>query len=358
VLSVARGRDRWEQSVKTDAFDYPLPQEAVADRPLRPRSACRLLVLERDRIHDARFGDLTRWLTPGDLVVVNDTRVLRARLDARRPGGGRLEILLVEIESPERALALVHGARRLRAAMSLELEGGERVVAEERRGEHWCLRTCGAGWEEIMERVGSLPIPPYLGREANEDDDDDYQTVFARNAGSVASPTAGLHFDSALLDRLTAAGVGIDALTLHVGAGTFTPVRTEEIEDHRMHAESYAVSAALAARIAEVRARGRRVVAVGTTVVRALESYARVPASERGEPYAGRTDLYIRPGFRFVLVDALVTNFHAPRSSLLVLVSAFAGRERILEAYRHALAQGYRFLSYGDAMFITAPHAF
>ncbi len=343
--------------MKIEAFDYPLPQEAIADRPVWPRSACRLLVVERDRTHDTCFGDLVRWLTPGDLLVVNDTRVWRARFEARRPGGGRLEILLVGLESPERALALVHGARRVREGMTLELEGGARIVAEGRRDEHWCLRAPGDGWEALMERFGRVPIPPYLGREERACDAEDYQTVFARAAGSVAAPTAGLHFDAELLARLGGSGIEIGTLTLHVGAGTFTPVRTVEIEDHRMHAEAYGVPVELATRLAAVRAAGRRVVAVGTTVVRALESYARVPASLRGAPYEGWTDLYIRPGFRFALVDALVTNFHAPRSSLLVLVAALAGHERLLEAYRHALDRGYRFLSYGDAMFVTGRHA-
>lgn len=343
--------------MKIEAFDYPLPPEAIADSPVRPRSACRLLVVERDRLHDARFGDLGRWLVPGDLLVVNDTRVWRARFTAHRPGGGGLEILLVGLESPERALALVRGARRVRAGTILELAGGVRILAEERRGEHWCLRAPAGGWEALMERFGRLPIPPYLGRDETAEDDEDYQTVFARNAGSVAAPTAGLHFDAELLARLADAGIESAALTLHVGAGTFTPVRTEEIEDHRMHAETYAISSALAERLRAAREARRRVIAVGTTVVRALESYARLPAAERGEAYTGSTDLYIRPGFRFALVDALVTNFHAPRSSLLVLVSAFAGRERVLAAYAHALARGYRFLSYGDALFITGRHA-
>jgi S-adenosylmethionine:tRNA ribosyltransferase-isomerase len=266
-------------------------------------------------------------------------------------------MLLVGLESPERALALVHGARRLRPGMLLELEGGATVEAVERRGEHWCLRDPGGAWETLMEQHGHVPIPPYLDREDTPSDTVDYQTVFARVAGSVAAPTAGLHFDAVLLGRLTEAGVEVATLTLHVGAGTFSPVRTQRIEDHRMHAETYAIPEKLAARLVAVHAAGRRVIAVGTTVVRALESYARTPAGGRGAPWAGETDLYIRPGFRFALVDALVTNFHAPRSSLLVLVAALAGRERMLAAYRHALDHGYRFLSYGDAMFITGRHA-
>ncbi len=340
-----------------EAFDYPLPEAAIAARPTQPRSACRLLVVERDTLHEARFGELIRWLVPGDLVVVNDTRVWHARFRARRPGGGRVEMLLVGLESPERALALVHGARRLRPGMLLELEGGATVEAVERRGEHWCLRDPGGAWETLMEQHGHVPIPPYLDREDTPSDTVDYQTVFARVAGSVAAPTAGLHFDAVLLGRLTEAGVEVATLTLHVGAGTFSPVRTQRIEDHRMHAETYAIPEELAGRLAAVHAADRRVIAVGTTVVRALESYARTPAGGRGAPWAGETDLYIRPGFRFALVDALVTNFHAPRSSLLVLVAALAGRERMLAAYRHALDHGYRFLSYGDAMFITGRHA-
>lgn len=342
--------------MRIEDFDYVLPPGAVAARPLHPRSACRLLIVERHGCRDGRFTDLPERLDPVDLLVVNDTRVWRARLRACRPGGGRVEILVVGLEGPERALALVHGARRLRPGMPLRLEQGEAIVVEERRGEHWCLRTEGAGWEALMERAGHVPIPPYLGRDELPEDAEDYQTVFARRAGSVAAPTAGLHFDAPLLDRLAARGLVPAALTLHVGAGTFTPLRTARIEDHRMHAESFTVSAELVERIRRTRAAGGRVVAVGTTVVRALESYARTAAAERGEPYEGATDLYIRPGFRFRLVDALVTNFHAPRSTLLVLVAALAGRERILEAYRHALAHGYRFLSYGDAMFITGRH--
>ena len=290
---------------------------------------------------------------PGDLLVLNDTRVIPARLFGTKPTGGAVELLIERIVDERRAHAHLKASKFPRPGTRIALAGGGTLMVGERRGDLVEVSTDAAETlPALLERVGHIPLPPYIDRPDTGADRERYQTVFAARPGAVAAPTAGLHFDQALLDQLVAAGVRLGRLTLHVGAGTFQPVRAEQLAEHRLHAEQVEVGAELCAQIAETRARGGRVVAVGTTVVRALET-----AAESGvvQPYAGETRLFIHPGrdFRFRVVDALMTNFHLPRSTLLMLVCAFAGRERVLAAYAHAVAAGYRFYSYGDAMWIT-----
>ena len=335
--------------MRVSDFDYCLPDDLVARYPAARRSASRLLVVAGDGPRDACFADLPQWLRSGDLLVLNDTRVIRARLPGRKPTGGRVEIFVERIEGPRRILARVRASKGLRTGGEVELGAGRvRAVCAGRVGE-FHLIDLDRPADELLERHGEVPLPPYLGRPAEPLDAERYQTVYARRAGAVAAPTAGLHFDSAMLERLAAAGIGSATLTLHVGSGTYQPIRTDDPDNHPMHAEAVEVSEGLCAAVAAAKARGGRVVAIGTTCVRALETAAR---AGRLEPWSGATRLFIRPGFEFRCVDALLTNFHQPRSTLLLLVAAFAGRERVLGAYRHAVAKGYRFLSYGDAMFL------
>ncbi len=332
-------------------FAYHLPEDLIARYPCERRSDSRLLHLEgrSGAIRDRKFTDLPDLLRRGDLLVFNDTRVLPARLHGVKDGsGGRVELLLERSLDAYRILAQIRASKSPRPGSRLTLTGGHRALVTGKRGEFWELR-----FEDealgVFERVGEIPLPPYLQRAAEPLDRERYQTIYARVPGAVAAPTAGLHFDDAVLERLAAAGVASAHLTLHVGAGTFQPVRVEDLETHRMHAERTSVSEALCAEIERARERGGRVVAVGTTCVRALESAA---ASGALAPFAGETRLFIRPGYRFRVVDVLLTNFHLPESSLLMLVCAFAGAAQVLEAYRHAVTGRYRFFSYGDAMFV------
>jgi len=333
-------------------FHYDLPRELIAQAPLAERSSSRLLVLDgaTRAIDDRRFADLPDLLRPGDLLVCNDTRVLPARLSGNRtPSGGRVELLLERVLSSRRVLVQLRASHMPKPGAEIELEGGARARVNSRDDgfvELTLDRDAAALWREH----GEMPLPPYIERAPDESDRERYQTVFARSPGAVAAPTAGLHFDAALLAELDARGIERAFLTLHVGAGTFEPVRTERIEEHELHAEWLSVSAEVCAAVASCRARRGRVVAVGTTSVRALETAAR---SGSLAPFAGESALFIYPGFRFRVVDALVTNFHLPESSLLMLVAAFAGREATLAAYRHAVERRYRFFSYGDAMFVT-----
>lgn len=332
-------------------FSYPLPRELIAQHPLPERAASRLLALDggSGALRDLRFADFPSLLQPGDLLVVNDTRVLPARLLGRKASGGACELLLERILDTRRILAQARASKGLRPGTSIALPGGATAEVIARRGE---LHELALDRDALayFEAHGNMPLPPYLGREAEAADRERYQTVFADEPGAVAAPTAGLHFDRATLQALERAGVGIARLTLHVGAGTFQPLRSDDIAAHRMHAERYCVPAATVAAIEAARQHGGRVVAVGTTVVRALES-----AAAAGDLAAtgGETDIFIVPGHRFRVVDALLTNFHLPESTLLMLVAAFAGRERVLAAYHHAIAGRYRFFSYGDAMFVT-----
>ncbi len=333
-------------------FDYRLPQHLIADHPSQPRSASRLLVVPAaGGFRDAGMVDFPACLREGDLLVFNDTRVIPARLFGRKASGGRVEVLVERLLDEQRVLAHVRASKSPRPGVRLILaEGALEAEVAGRRGELFELVFAGPGPVlESLERHGHVPLPPYIDRPDRASDRDDYQTLFARRPGAVAAPTAGLHFDPPLLAAIEACGVRSTCVTLHVGAGTFQPVRVERLEDHVMHAEHLDVSQAVCEQVAQTRAAGGRVVAVGTTVVRSLESAA---AGGRLEPFSGDTRLFITPGYRFRVVDALLTNFHLPRSTLLMLVSAFAGRERVMAAYRHAIERQYRFYSYGDAMFL------
>ncbi len=343
-------------------FHYHLPEDRIARRPPAERTGARLLVLdEAGAVADRRFVDLPGLLAPGDLLVLNDTRVIPARIEARKPTGGRVELLLERIvdERPGEARLLVHlrASHPPKAGGRVELPEGVEGEVEGRDGRLFRLRLHGLATPllDYLERVGHTPLPPYIRRPDDAGDRDRYQTVFARRPGAVAAPTAGLHFDEAMLERLRVHGVETARVTLHVGAGTFTPVESEDLTAHRMHAERVEVSPETVAAVAAARERGGRVVAVGTTVVRALESAA---ASGELSAYTGETTLFITPGYRFRVVDALLTNFHLPESTLLMLVCAFGGYEPVMAAYRHAVAGQYRFFSYGDAMFLCreGPH--
>jgi len=332
-------------------FSYPLPRELIAQHPLPERTASRLLALDggSGAIRDLRFTDLASLLRAGDLLVLNDTRVLPARLLGRKASGGACELLLERILDTRRILAQARASKGLRPGARISLPGGASAIAVARRGE---LHELELDRDALayFEAHGSMPLPPYIAREAGAPDRERYQTVFADEPGAVAAPTAGLHFDHATLQALEQTGTGIARLTLHVGAGTFQPLRSDDIAAHRMHEERFRVPAATVAAIEATRLRGGRVIAVGTTVVRALESAAATGGLAAAE---GETGIFIVPGHRFRVVDALLTNFHLPESTLLMLVAAFAGRERVLAAYHHAIAGGYRFFSYGDAMFVT-----
>jgi len=339
--------------MRREDFHYDLPDERIARYPTPERSASRLLIVEPGGFSDRHMRDWPDLLTPQDLVVFNNSKVMPARLSGRKDSGGRVEILITEILSPVRARALIRSSKPPRAGTGCRLEAGVRLTVAGRDPEGWVVEhDRGEGWA-WLERVGHVPIPPYLDRPDEPTDRERYQTVYAKYMGSVAAPTAGLHFDACLLDALAQRGIQTVEVTLHVGPGTFEPVRTERIEDHRMHEEAYTVSPEAAERLTRVREAGGRIVAVGTTVVRTLETLAQNAAPGQAlRPGSGRTRLFIRPGFVFRLTDALLTNFHQPQSTLLPLVAAFAGTERIRAAYAHALSHGYRFLSYGDAMWI------
>jgi len=321
-------------------FRYDLPPSLIAQQPLARRSASRLMVLEGDSIRHCRFEALVDLLDADDVLVVNDSRVIKARLVARKDSGGQAEILVERIHSESRALCQVRVSKALKPGRFLQL-GEHRIDVVERNGEFYLL-DFNAPAVGFLEAHGRVPLPPYIDRDAETEDERRYQTVYAREPGAVAAPTAGLHFDEDLLGRVRGKGVEVVPLTLHVGAGTFQPVRQEDLSRHRMHGERYAIPPA--SRQAIDGCRGR-VVAVGTTVVRALESAAATGAD------CGETRLFITPGYAFRAVDALVTNFHLPESTLLMLVSAFAGVEPVRRAYRAAVEEGYRFFSYGDAMF-------
>jgi S-adenosylmethionine:tRNA ribosyltransferase-isomerase len=331
-------------------FHYELPDELIARHPTPRRSDSRLLHLHGtsgERV-DRRFADLPTLLSPGDLLVFNDTRVIPARIHGRKETGGRIEILLERVIAGERALVQLRSSKPAAVGSRIHIAEGLGARVEGREEEFWVLEFPG-GAVVAFERHGEMPLPPYLHRPAEDADRERYQTVYARAPGAVAAPTAGLHFDEPLIAACERAGVARTHVTLHVGAGTFQPVRVEELNEHRMHAELAEVSPATCKAVADCRARGGRVVAVGTTAVRALESAA---AAGRLEPFAGDTRLFITPGYRFRVVDALLTNFHLPESTLLMLVAAFAGTGHVLRAYEHAVAARYRFFSYGDAMFV------
>jgi len=336
--------------VRRADFHYELPENLIAQQPLAERSASRLLTLDgaSGALADRQFRELPQLLETGDLLVFNDTRVIPARLFAMKESGGKVELLLERPLEGNQALVHARASKPLKPGMPLSSGGGTiRVI--ERRADLWAVELPEPALN-FFERHGQMPLPPYIRREPDAADSTRYQSVFASRRGAVAAPTASLHFDDELLAVIEARGVERAFVTLHVGAGTFQPVRTDAVGAHVMHAEFVEVSEAACEAVARTRARGGRVVAVGTTVVRALESAA---GKGRLEPYVGDSSLFIVPGFKFHVVDAMVTNFHLPESTLLMLVSAFAGREAVLDAYRHAVDAQYRFFSYGDAMFVN-----
>lgn len=337
-------------------FAYHLPTDLIAQRPALQRSGSRLLRLSRSggAISDLQFVDFPGLLRPGDLLVFNDTRVIPARVLGAKPTGGQVEILLERILEGRRILAHVHASKALRAEVPVLLPGEveARFIAR-----HADLFELELSTEPLayFERYGAMPLPPYIERTSESDDATRYQTVYARESGAVAAPTAGLHFDDAMLTRCAELGVQTAYVTLHVGAGTFQSIRVDDLDQHQMHQERVNVSSAVCEAINKTRARGGRIIAVGTTVVRSLESAA---ATGVLAPFAGETRLFIRPGYPFRVVDALLTNFHLPESTLLMLVCAFGGYDAVMNAYRHAVVQRYRFFSYGDAMFLEkAPGA-
>jgi S-adenosylmethionine:tRNA ribosyltransferase-isomerase len=322
-------------------FDYELPAELIAQHPTHERSSSRLLHLSPDgSIEDLRMSDLPRLVSARDVLVLNDTRVIKARLTGRKASGGRIELFVERIAGPREALALMKASHPPAAGSALVLDGAVRASVISREKDLYRV-AFSEDVEGVLERFGAVPLPPYIAHAPSAADAERYQTVYARVPGAVAAPTAGLHFDAPLLAAVQARGALVARLTLHVGAGTFQPVRGELVEAHRMHKERFSIPPATMQAIS-----GRRVLAVGTTSLRALETAARSGELE------GETDLFVYPGFEFRVVKRLLTNFHLPRSTLLMLVAAFAGRERILEAYYHAIHERYRFFSYGDAMLI------
>lgn len=334
-------------------FHYELPEELIARYPSEQRSDCRLLCVDGNsgELAHRRFPDLLDLLQPGDLLVFNDTRVIPARLHGHKASGGKVEMLLERPLDAHRGLAHLRASKSPKPGTELHFEGGIRAVVEGRREALFELRFLGeTPMIELLERHGHMPLPPYITRDDELSDRDRYQTVYARRDGAVAAPTAGLHFDEPLLERLAAKGVESAFVTLHVGAGTFQPVRADDIREHQMHSEWVEVSETVCERVRAARAAGRRVIAVGTTSVRCLES-----ASAGGEiaPLRGDTDIFIYPGYEWRCVDALITNFHLPESTLLMLVSSFAGYDSVMTAYREAVRERYAFFSYGDAMFLT-----
>ena len=341
--------------MKKSDFHYALPPELIAQAPLPRRSASRLLSVPPGDLpfEDLQVTDLPDLLRAGDLLVFNDTRVIPARLHGQKATGGRVEIMVERLQPGNEALAQLGVSKPPKPGSRIELDAGGAAQVLGREGEFWQLRFDVEGTlADWLQQAGQLPLPPYIRRTPGADDAERYQTVFAREAGAVAAPTAGLHFDEPLLDALRARGVAMGQVTLHVGAGTFQPVRVEDLREHRMHSEWLNVGARLVEQVRDTRAAGGRVVAVGTTVVRALES----ATGEDGtlHPFSGETRLFILPGYRIRSVDALLTNFHLPESTLLMMVSAFAGKDRMFAAYDHAIRERYRFFSYGDAMLIWA----
>lgn len=338
--------------MKLSDFDYQLPPALIAYQPLAERTESRLLVLDplNNQFKDQHFYELSQFLKAGDLLVFNNTKVIPARLYGQKTSGGKVEVLIERIQNPQQALAHIRASKSPKPGTILELEGAFQVTVLAREGELFQLQLPEKeSFFELLDQYGHIPLPPYIERPDVTSDRERYQTVYAEKLGAVAAPTAGLHFDQRLLTQLAEQGIASTAVTLHVGAGTFQPVRTEDLSHHIMHAEYVEVSAETCEAIRACQARGGRVVAVGTTSVRSLETAAYEGSLQ---PYTGETRLFIKLGYEFKVVDVLITNFHLPQSTLLILVSAFAGYEQIKAAYQHAIKQGYRFFSYGDAMLL------
>lgn len=338
--------------MKKSDFNYHLPDELIAQQPLQERGASRLLQLDRQTgaLSDARFADFIGLLHSDDLLVFNDTKVIPARLYGQKASGGKVEILIERIETQRQALAHVKASKSPKADTLLTLDNGVLCRVVERENDLFRLQfDTEATLLELLADIGHIPLPPYIARPNNQDDLQRYQTVFAKQAGAVAAPTAGLHFDETLMGELDEKGIEKAFVTLHVGSGTFQPVRVDDLSQHIMHKEFFQVSQACVDAVFRARARGGRVIAIGTTAVRALESASQSGLLQAG---CGDTDLFITPGYPFKSVDAMLTNFHLPESTLLMLISAFAGYDAVMNAYQHAIQQRYRFFSYGDAMAI------
>lgn len=338
-------------------FSFELPDELIARYPAEQRSGSRLLCLERSSgvVRDRRFADIEQLLNPGDLLVFNNTRVIPARLWGHKATGGKIEILVERVTGQDECLVHLRSSKSPKPGAELYIEGLEEpaFVMTERQGELFRLQARQGDVMALLQAHGHMPLPPYIERPDDLMDQERYQTVYARHPGAVAAPTAGLHFDEPLLERLTQKGVNQAFVTLHVGAGTFQPVRVDDVREHQMHSEWLEVSQATVDAVKKTRAAGGRVFAVGTTSVRCLETAARgLPVADLS-PFTGETDIFIYPGYEFRVVDGLLTNFHLPESTLIMLVSAFAGRENVLNAYAHAVSERYRFFSYGDAMLIA-----
>jgi len=339
--------------MKRSDFNYSLPDALIARYPLEQRSASRLLCLDKNNgdIAHRHYQDVLELLNPGDCLVFNDTRVIPARLFGQRDTGGKVEVMVERLLDNQHCLAHVRISNKVRAGLEIHFENGFCLRVIEKNQDLYELESIGAGsLIELMEQQGHMPLPPYIDRDDESLDRERYQTVYAKNQGAVAAPTAGLHFDEALLQSLKVKGIEFAHVTLHVGAGTFQPVRVDDIKDHQMHAEYLQVSQQVCDKIARTKKQGGRVIAVGTTSVRCLETAARDGVLK---PFQGDTEIFIYPGYEFKVIDGLLTNFHLPESTLIMLVSALASQDSILNAYQQAVNEKYRFFSYGDAMFIT-----
>lgn len=340
--------------MKLSDFDYQLPDDLIAQAPLSERNASRLLVVDPGTrsITNRQFTELPTLVNPGDLMIFNNTRVIPARLFGQKASGGKIEVMVERVLNDQELLAHVRASKSPKPGTRLMLEGHIRCIMRERRGDLFLLEQHSQqGWQTLLENHGHMPLPPYIQRSDELADRERYQTVYAKTPGAVAAPTAGLHFDQQQIDALVNMGVKTAEITLHVGAGTFQPIRVDNIDNHIMHAEQIEVSAEVCNLIDQTRSSGHRVIAVGTTVVRSLEAAA---AAGQLKVFNGDSQIFIKPGFEFKVVDAMITNFHLPKSTLLMLVSAFAGTELMRQAYQHAVDQQYRFFSYGDAMFIAS----
>jgi len=341
--------------MKKSDFDFQLPESLIAQQPLPNRSESRLLKLHKTSgaTTDLNFTDILDELKAGDLLVFNNTKVIPARMLAQKPTGGKIEVFIERVLNPHQAKALLKSNKPVKLGTLIELGGQPQLMVSAKQGMFYLVETCtDQSLGELMQNHGHMPLPPYITREADDSDDERYQTVYAddQQAGAVAAPTAGLHFDEALLQAIKDKGVNMAFVTLHVGAGTFQPVKTEDIQAHQMHKEWLSVDQSVSDLVNQTKANGHRVIAVGTTAVRCLETAA--GEDGRTQPFVGDTQIFIYPGYEFKVLDGLITNFHLPESTLVMLVSALAGREAILAAYQHAIDEQYRFFSYGDAMLI------
>ena len=342
--------------MRTTDFDFYLPDELIAQFPATERTASKLLKLDgkTGQLNDEKFIDLPQFIAPGDLLVFNNTKVIKARLAGAKATGGQIEALIERVIDTHHALAHIKSSRSPKPGSRLLFANAFEAEVIERQDDLFLLKIHSeTDLLDLLDQYGSLPLPPYINHAADAHDDERYQTVFAKQPGAVAAPTAGLHFDDAMLERLKVHGVNFAYVTLHVGAGTFQPVRVDDIREHKMHTELYSVPAETVTLIQATKAQGKKVTAIGTTALRALESAARSGELMGG---AGETDIFITPGYKFKVVERLLTNFHLPKSTLLMLVSAFAGLTHIQQAYQHAITQKYRFFSYGDAMLIERDH--